>query len=65
VTARNQGVYLARVLTGSSLEAIGEFFGKRDHTTILHSYRRVEELLQSDPLTKEVIAKLRKQLERS
>lgn len=65
VTARNQGVYLARVLTGSSLESIGEFFGKRDHTTILHSYRRVQELLQTDPVTKDAIGKLRKQLERS
>jgi chromosomal replication initiator protein len=65
VTARNQAVYLARVLTGSSLDAIGEFFGKRDHTTILHSYRRIEELIQTDAITKETIAKLRKQLERS
>jgi chromosomal replication initiator protein len=65
VTARNQAVYLARLLIGSSLESIGEFFGKRDHTTILHSVRRVEESIQTDTVTKGTIAKLRKQLERS
>src|SRR5690606_34009086 len=52
VTARNQAIYLARTLNGCSLEAIGEFFGKRDHTTILHSFRRIEELLQTDATTK-------------
>ena len=62
VTARGVAVYLARNLAGESLEEIGRYFGGRDHTTVMHSYRRTEELLESDPAVHEAIDRLRKEL---
>jgi chromosomal replication initiator protein len=41
-------MYLARQLTGLSLEAIGSYFGGRDHSTVLHACRKVERALDSD-----------------
>jgi chromosomal replication initiator protein len=44
---RQLGMYLARRLTGLSLGEIGRGFG-RDHTTVLHSCRKIEQALASD-----------------
>ena len=65
VTARHLAIYLCRELTENSLDAIGHYFGKRDHTTVLHSYRRVSKLLQTDPVTTETVTALRIQIERT
>jgi len=43
VAARQAAMYVCRVLTEESLPAIGRGFGGRDHTTVLHSVRKVEE----------------------
>lgn len=47
VLARGVGIYLIRVLLGSSFLKIGNAFGKRDHSTILHSFRKIESLYLS------------------
>ena len=47
VLARGVGIYLTRVLLGSSFLKIGNAFGKRDHSTILHSFRKIESLYLS------------------
>ena len=39
---------LARELTNRSFPEIGAAFGDRDHTTVLHAYRKVEELRKID-----------------
>ena len=41
-------IHLARELTGASLQAIGEAFGGRNHATVLHACKRVEERVGSD-----------------
>lgn len=46
--ARQVAMYLARELTDNSLARIGEFFGGRDHSTVLHSYNKVAELIEED-----------------
>ena len=48
VRARGVAMYLARLLTDDSLERIGEYFGGRDHTTVLHACRKIEDLLLAD-----------------
>jgi chromosomal replication initiator protein len=45
---RQVGMYLARRLTGLSLEQIGAYFGGRDHSTVLHACRKVEQALAHD-----------------
>jgi len=45
---RQVGMYLARRLTDLSLEQIGAYFGGRDHSTVLHACRKVEQALNSD-----------------
>jgi chromosomal replication initiator protein len=62
VTARGVAVYLARHLTGDSLEEIGSYFGGRDHTTVIHSCRKTEEMLESDPAIREAVDDLQKEL---
>jgi chromosomal replication initiator protein len=47
---RQVGMYLARRLTDLSLEQIGDYFGGRDHATVLHACRKVEEALTNDPV---------------
>ncbi len=48
VTARQIAMYLCRELTDLSLPKIGQAFGGRDHTTVMHAVRKVEELMTSD-----------------
>jgi chromosomal replication initiator protein len=47
---RQVGMYLARRLTDLSLEQIGAYFGGRDHATVLHACRKVEETLQANEM---------------
>jgi chromosomal replication initiator protein len=45
---RQVGMYLARALTPLSLGQIGAHFGGRDHSTVLHACRKVEQALARD-----------------
>lgn len=62
VLARDVAMYLSRQLTRKSLKQIGEYFGGRDHTTVLHGCRKTESLMRSDPATVEAVAALRQAL---
>lgn len=46
---RQMAMAIAKELTPLSLPDIGEAFGGRDHTTVLHGYRKINELRDSDP----------------
>ncbi len=46
VLARGVAIYLTRALLGCSFLKIGNAFGKRDHSTILHSFRKIESAYQ-------------------
>ena len=41
-------MYLSRKLTDMSLPKIGEEFGGRDHTTVIHAYEKISESLNKD-----------------
>ena len=45
---RQVAIHLARDLTGASLPVIGQAFGGRNHTTVLHACNRVSERLKTD-----------------
>jgi chromosomal replication initiator protein len=45
---RQIGMYLARRLTPLSLEQIGRYFGGRDHSTVLHACRKVQQAMTRD-----------------
>ena len=45
---RQMAMALAKELTNHSLPEIGDSFGGRDHTTVLHACRKVKELRESD-----------------
>jgi chromosomal replication initiator protein len=48
VLARSMAIYLGRILSGASLKSLGQYFGKRDHSTALHSCRKFEARLSHD-----------------
>jgi chromosomal replication initiator protein len=60
---RQVAMYLAKQLTSRSLPEIGRKFGGRDHTTVMHAVKKVEELRGSDPTFAEDIELLRRMLE--
>ncbi|HZD27040.1 MAG TPA: chromosomal replication initiator protein DnaA [Alphaproteobacteria bacterium] len=60
---RQIAMYLAKQLTTRSLPEIGRKFGGRDHTTVMHAVRRIEELRQTDASLAEDIDLLRRMLE--
>ena len=59
VFARSAVVYLARELSELSYERIGHALGGRDHTTVMHSYRKIQQDFARYPTTRESIDQLR------
>ncbi len=60
---RQVAMYLCKQLTLRSLPEIGRKFGGRDHTTVLHAVRKVEELLAADSAMAEDVELLRRMME--
>jgi chromosomal replication initiator protein len=60
---RQVAMYLCKHLTSRSLPEIGRRFGGRDHTTVMHGVRRIEELKQQDGQIAEDLEMLRRALE--
>jgi chromosomal replication initiator protein len=58
VLPRQVSMYLSRELTELSLPEIGEFFGGKDHTTVLHSYNKIKEILKKDEILKNKIERI-------
>ncbi len=60
---RQVAMFLSKSLTQRSLPDIGRKFGGRDHTTVMHAVRKIEELRQSDSSFAEDVELLRRMLE--
>lgn len=60
---RQVAMYLAKQLTTRSLPEIGRKFGGRDHTTVMHAVRKIEELKLSDRALAEDVELLRRMLQ--
>ena len=60
---RQVAMYLAKHLTSRSLPEIGRKFGGRDHTTVMHALKKIDELRQEDIALSEDIDLLMRMLE--
>lgn len=63
VFARQIAMYLSKKLTQSSLKTIGLHFGGRDHSTVIHAFNSVDNLLGTNIKIKETIDGLRNKIE--
>src|SRR5471030_729753 len=63
VRPRQVAMYLAKTLTLRSLPEIGRRFGGRDHTTVLHGVRKIENLVGNDAALADEIELLKRQLQ--
>ena len=55
-------MYLCRDLTGISLKEIGDKLDKRDHSTILHGYNKINEDIKTDASLQSIIDVLKKKI---
>ncbi|MBP9853891.1 MAG: chromosomal replication initiator protein DnaA [Candidatus Omnitrophica bacterium] len=62
VLARQVAMYLARTTASMSFPEIGNAFGGKDHTTVLHSCKKIEQEMQKDENLKSAVLKLSSQL---
>lgn len=60
---RQIAMYLSKQLTSRSLPEIGRKFGGRDHTTVIHAVKKIEQLRGEDPALDEDVDLLRRMLE--
>jgi len=60
---RQVAMYLSKQLTARSLPEIGRKFGGRDHTTVMHAVKKIEELRSTDSTFAEDVELLRRMLE--
>ncbi len=62
VQARQISMYLAKSHTKTSLKSIGEFFGGRDHSTVIYACQTVEDLIDTDKKFKAYVNDIQKKL---
>ena len=59
---RHVAMYLSRELTDNSLPKIGEVFGGRDHTTVIHAHEKISKLVSEDELFRDELKEIEKKL---
>ncbi len=57
-------MYLCRTLTSASFPEIGEKFGGKDHTTVIHAFRQIEKKFKEDRETKNTIETIKNDLQK-
>ena len=57
---RQIGMYLCRILTNESFPKVGAAFGKRDHTTVMHAFKKIEKEIKEDQNTKLIVESVKK-----
>ena len=60
--ARQVSIYLIRTILDLPFKDIGDLFSGKDHTTIMHSVTKIEEMLKKDDSFQQIINKLKKQI---
>ena len=61
-TPRQIAMFLSKKLVGASFPEIGSRFGGKDHSTVIHAFRKIERLLKEDEETKSHIASIERLL---
>ncbi|GFZ26535.1 chromosomal replication initiator protein DnaA [Lactobacillus corticis] len=64
VIPRQVAMYLSRELTDASLPKIGQEFGGKDHTTVMHAYEKIKTEIKTDSEIKRAVLDLRQMLDR-
>ena len=64
VIPRQVAMYLSRELTDASLPKIGQEFGGKDHTTVMHACDKIARQMKTDTEIKSAVSDLRQMLER-
>ncbi|MCI0451293.1 MAG: chromosomal replication initiator protein DnaA [Candidatus Latescibacteria bacterium] len=59
---RQVAIFLARDMTTASLAQIGQRFGGRDHTTVIHACQKISDMIERDVSLRSTIGQLRKEL---
>lgn len=62
VMPRQIAMYLSREMTSSSLPKIGQEFGGKDHTTVIHAHEKIEQALKTDAQLKKEVNEIKKNL---
>ncbi|MCM8772795.1 MAG: chromosomal replication initiator protein DnaA [Candidatus Omnitrophica bacterium] len=62
ILPRQIAMYLSREFTESSLNSIAFEYGVKDHTTVLHAYRKIKNLIEKDKNLKDVIETLKERI---
>src|SRR5699024_10921299 len=62
VVPRQIAMYLSRELTPASLPKIGQEFGGKDHTTVIHAHEKIEQAIKKDAEMKREIEDIKKNL---
>ena len=57
---RQIAMYLCRDISAMSFPQIGNDFGKRDHTTVMHAYTKIEKEIKENPNTKLIVESVKK-----
>lgn len=65
VNSRQVAMYLCRELTELSLPKVGEAFGGRDHTTVMHAVKKIEKTINEDSQTYQSITEITNQIRRA
>lgn len=62
--ARQIAMFLCRDMTNTSLNNIAKAFGKKDHTTVLHALRKIEDLINSSSEARQTVEIIKAKIER-
>ena len=65
VMARQVAMYLAKELTNTTYQSIGQHFGGRDHSTVLYAYQQIADLMNTNEQAKNTINQIRLRLQTS
>lgn len=60
VQARQTAMFLCRELLGASYPALGKIFGGKDHSTVMHSTKKIRKMMDSNKETHQTVTELRK-----